>query len=300
MYHTYLTMDAFQRLGRGGWDNNWGNATVVIESTSVFGAADTDFAFFRESPPTATMPPGAAVYITRAVRRHNLASSLDLLAHEWGHGVLYTDVGFNYASQVGAEMEEGWADVIGTIVEKLQQQPGNGLEQSNDWTMHEDSAGPSGGYARGAVDDGAGGHIFSRTNGTVEPVTKDRIHRDDPDVTGPGFPHTQGNMLVMAMRLIAEGGKNPICTRLPALLGCSDPAVVALGQVKARKIMWDTVTNQITGSTTWATVANDATRAAEYAYRRCPGYSGLVEQNAVQAAFKAIGYPATVAPRGCP
>lgn len=325
MYNTYLTMDAFWRLGRNSWDGNWGNATVIIDSPSVLNLTDT--AWFAPGYPTGLtppgMPPGASVNIAPESNYWNAAASLDWIAHEWGHGV--TDGRFDLNTFVGRSMDEGFSDIIATIVEKTQQPPNANssppwaiLEQSADWVMHEDAA--QGGYARGAEDDGPAGHTWVARMGASR-TFRDMIHRQDPDVAPAGQGHTNGNMLVMAMRMMSEGGKNPICGRPPnppgaaPFQGCpaqepgpngttiNNPPIAGIGFPKASRIWWHAVTNGFVGAgTTWENIANSMLLSARSVYRRCPNSPALAEQNAVILAFRYIGYPGTgtLTATGCP
>ncbi len=313
MYNTSLTMDAFSRLGRNSWDGNWGNATVIINSPSAGNYTDTAWFHPGYNVPGQTpsgMPPGASVNIAPSAAYWNAAASLDWIAHEWGHGV--TDGRYDLNSAAGRTMSEGISDVIANIVEKMEQ-PGTShnppwavLETSSDWVMHEDAASSS--YARGAEDDGAAGHYWGAPFGASR-LFRDRIHREDPEYS-PAGAHTDGNMLVMAMRLMSGGGKNPICQRLPTLQGCpaqesgvNNPLITGIGFDKTSKIWWNAITNgYINMGTTLDNTANAVLLAARNSYRRCPNRPALAEQNAVILAFRYIGYPGTgtLTAQGCP
>jgi len=313
MWQQFLTMDAFWRLGRNSFDGNYGNSTIVIDSPSSQNLTDT--AWFQPNGKvtdlTASgMPPGASVNIAPAVKYWNAATSLDWIAHEWGHGV--TEDQFDLTTSMGRTLSEGLSDVIGNIVEKTEQTSDSTanpawskLEQSKDWVMHEDAA--NGSYARGAEDDGPTGHTWVARSGTSR-TFKDMIHRQDPDVDSVDQGHLSGNMLVMAMRLMSDGGKNPICQRLSTLQGCpateggiSNPSITGIGFDKTSKIWWHAITNGYLGtSTTWNNIANSMLLAARSKYQRCPSTPALAEQNAVLLAFRYIGYPGTMTASGCP
>lgn len=299
LHHTRQTMLAFSTMGRNSWDGAGANATVVIEAQS----AGSNQAFFDPSGTAPWDPPGAFVGIGKGVNYYSPAASLDVVAHEWGHGVTYTHPGFvRSGNTVADQLDEGFADVIGNIVEKLRQPSGNGLEQSSDWTMHEDVSGADPdragylAYARGARDDGTLGHVWAVVSGTNPARTKDKIHVSDPDVTNTTFPHTTGNLLVMAMRLIAEGGSNPLCARVPSpITTCT--SVTPLGFTNARKVMWNTLPN-ITSTASWVDVANGAMRAAYSQFKACgasPTYVPVTEQTAVRDAFIGVGITPTEA-----
>ena len=318
MYNTFLTMDAFYRLGRNSWDGNYGNATVVINSPSAENYTDTAWfapGYTVQGQTPSGMPPGASINIAPAVSYWNAAASLDWIAHEWGHGV--TEGQFDLNTAAGRTMSEGISDVIANIVEKMQQPtttatiPWSVLETSSDWVMHEDAG--QGSYARGAEDDGTTGHTWVARAGGTSRVFRDRIHRQDPEFTPTGS-HTDGNMLVMAMRLMSAGNKNPICARVSTAQGCpatepgpnnttlTNSSITGIGFDKTSKIWWNAITNAYIGSgTNLDNVANAMLLAARSSYQRCPATPALAEQNAVILAFRYIGYPGTgtMTPQGC-
>ncbi len=309
MYHTRQTMLAFSTMGRNSWNGSGANATVVIDSYMSHDVSDQ--AVFRATPRSQWDPPGASVGIARAQNYYNQAASLDVIAHEWGHGVLATHPNFPRTisdNTVSDQLDEGFADVIGNIVEKLRQPAENvpdplgraaQLERSSDWTMHEDASGSDGGYlayARGAVDDGTTGHVWKGNNNYTPAASKNRLHFSDPDTTDDTQPHTWGNMLVVVLRLLTEGGDNPLCDR-PApnpITTCND--VTALGFTKARKVLWNTLPNLPRGASTWQQVANAAVRAAYSQFKMCnasPVYVPVFEQEQTKLAFEAIGLTVT-------
>jgi Zn-dependent metalloprotease len=296
LYNTYQTMRAFSTLGRRGWDNRGTEAKVILE----WGTTEQGH-FIRNG--AGVTEPTNCVAVGPANQFYNLSSSLDLIAHEWGHGVIYTSAKFPYGDPVGAQLHEGFADVIGSLVEKLRQPAGSGLEQSSDWRMHEDSA--DNGYARGAEDDdsdGIPGHLWEGPNGSR--TYNDRVHRQDNSYDSS--PHATGNMLHVVFRLLAMGGKNPICSRPNASTlyqGCSAPAVTALGVTKAGRILFDAVANTLPSTATWETLAQYVNKAAFDRYNLCvydPSFTAVTEQAAVNAAFTAIGYPRLTPALECP
>ena len=316
IYHTRQTMLAFSTMGWNSWDGAGSNATAIIESS--YAGNDTGRFVVPDHPTQNNLPPGAAVAIGPSNNYYSMAAALDVVAHEWGHGVNLTRADFPVDSldatekQIANEMEEGFADVIGNIVERLRQTAGadNVLERSGDWTIHEDVAGTYNngiysnalGYARGARDDGTAGHYYVSKTNTLGTAIKDKLHKDDPDVTNATAPHTQGNMLVVVLRLLTDGGKNPLCSRSTPPAFCSTaPTVTAVTFTKARKIMWDTIA-RVPSTVKWTStdpalvVANHAMEAAYQLNKMCnasPVYVPVAEQQAVYNAFANIGYPPT-------
>lgn len=296
LHNSRETMLAFTTLGRNGWDGNNGDSNVVLESTFL-GSNLFDFAYFRmtgNGDSRVPITPFMGIGPTRDF--YNPGASIDHIAHEWGHGVVFTSANFPETT-LGLQMHEGWADVIGQSVEKLRQPSGTGVERSGDWTMHEDGA--LGGYARGALDDGTVGHTWTRLDGTLRSFN-DTVHRqDEPAITQA---HARGNMLSMVLRLMSDGGGNPICSRQPSYAGCGTSSG-SLGSAKAAQILFDTLTWYTPSTARWEDLAEYATYAAFDRYNQCdylPTRYAVSEQNAVNAAFTAIGYPRLVPTVTCP
>jgi hypothetical protein len=303
LHNTKLTMEAFALLGRSGWDGNNGDANVVTESTYLNAA--TDYAYFRMSGSgDPRVPPTPFLGIARTQNFHNPAAALDVVAHEWGHGVIFTGANFPCSTDgsVACQLHEGFADVIGTIVEKMKQPTGTGIEQSSDWTIHEDNG--AGGYHRGAVDDGSG-HTWTRLDGGTVPFNH-FIHRQD--ITGAENSsdqqqqqHARGTMLHMVLRLLTEGGENPICSREPTYQGCGT-TTASVGFTKASQILFDTVSYYAPAGVGWAELATYASAAAFDLYANCdvfPKYSAGAEQFAVKQNFEKIGYPRLTSANTC-
>ena len=284
LHQTNLTMAAFNAMGRHGWDGNYGEARIIIESmTPNYDQAQYNRNISVNAPPNAVM-------LGRTRRMYPAASSLDWVAHEFGHGVVDTSADFPY-SGVGAELHEGFADVIGHLVEKNTHPAGTGLEKSSDWTMHEDAA--VSGYARGAIDDGASHTWVGPTmyNGTNSYTFNDLLHSDDTPTTSTNT-HSRANKLSVVHRLLAEGGKNPVCTRLPGLSGCGT-TVSGLGITKANTILFNALQFYIPSYATWD-LADLIAETAFNEYDKCslgPIWNASAEQQAVFDAFKAIGHP---------
>ncbi|HEX7151334.1 MAG TPA: hypothetical protein VF618_07580 [Thermoanaerobaculia bacterium] len=306
MWHTYRTMFVFKYLGWNGWNGAGGDAKVVISGLGDQGQ------FIRVAT---TIAPANSVRIGPATKMYSPAASLDLVGHEWGHGVVITAVNFNVATTVGEQMNEGWADVIGTLVEKKTQPAGTGLEQSSDYKMEEDSA-LNGTYARAALDDdadGISGHDWVGPNGSHH--FDDKLHRQD--TLHSTEPHATGNMLVVAYRIMAEGGStdlpsglNPVCARPNAVnlyAGCTAANAMTaserLGASKTGTLLFYAITHTVPSSTTWTTVADRVNEAAFARYNQCSAgssFNAAAEQNAVRKAFAGIGYPRTAADIQCP
>lgn len=303
LWNTYKTMGAFKALGRNGWDNLGGDAKIVVNQ------GNSDSATFIQTADG--RGPANSVVIGTPVNMYNLASSLDLVAHEWGHGVIFKTAKFPTTTTQGLQFHEGFADVIAMIVEKRAQASGNGLEQSSDYKMHEDSA--TSGYARGAVDDMTG-HNWTGPNGSY--TFNDRLHRQD-EYYDQSHIHATGNMLNVVNLIMAAGGStdlpsglNPICARpngATRYAGCDAANAVTfnerLGPSKAGTLLFYAIEHTLTSSSTWNDVADRVNEAAFLKYNLCqygPQYNAPGEQNAVKKAFAGIGYPRTQPDIQCP
>jgi hypothetical protein len=307
LYRTIQTMDVFNSLGRNGWDGYGSDANIVIRSTVLDPgiALDACGTFKATSGGDPRIPPGGAVLVMNPTQLVSFVASLDQVAHEWGHGVIATTCHLS-----NLVFDEGFADVIGQIVEKRAEPTsygGGGVEFSNDWDLGEDLApewGCDGCYYFSGSRDDVNGHSF----GAWGNYFNIRLHKDD-DPSGAASPHDWGNMLNVTFRLMSEGGMNPICTRLWWLSGCNAP-VTGVGVEKASRIMFDTIQFYLPSNPQWADLASYANAAAFDRYSNChpvpwsrepnpTPYDASAEQNAVNKAFGAIGYPRLTAQRGC-
>lgn len=306
LWHTSRTMDVFKALGRNGWDGVGGDARIVVHAYSTLG----DQGKFVYN--TSSSAPLDSVALGAPNSMYNGAAAIDHVAHEWGHGVIFKTANFPL-SGVGLELHEGFADVIGMLVEKRAQASGTGVEQSSDWKIAEDMA--TSGYARAAIDDdndndGMTGHRWQGPNGYYD--FDDRLHRLD-STTLPSA-HATGNLLNAAHLIMAAGGSttlpsglNPVCSRLWWIDGCESSNAMTvseyLGSSKAGALLFHAIQFTVTSTTTWSDVADRVNEAAFQKYNQCqygPQYNAAAEQNAVKKAFAGIGYPRTQSDIQCP
>jgi hypothetical protein len=289
LWHTYQTMRTFVGFGRAGWNNSNGPANITIDK---FYSNDLDRGIFKNGD--GITEPATGVVFGAPDRFYSLTASLDAVAHEWGHGVIFSAVGWPYvgATEDVQALHEGFSDVIGMIVEKRRQPSGYGLEKRDDWDMHED-AGTSG-YARSASDDGAS-HTWTGPNGSRQ--YNDKVHKNDTTGTGtiPFGPHGTGNMLNVVHRLMSDGGVNPAYSRL----GLTAPFTIGIGSSKAGLILFQALQYRIRSWHGWDDLRDLVKQEAFNQYNTC-SYDPLAananaenEQMAVINAFANIGYPAT-------
>ena len=312
LWNTSRTMAMFKALGRNGWDGLGGDARIVVHA--VGGVADRGKWIYQSS----SQAPLDSVSLGPTGSMYNGGAALDHVAHEFGHGVIFKTANFPL-SGVGLEFHEGFADVIGMLVEKRAQPSGTGVEQSSDWTMAEDMA--ISGYARGAIDDDADGvaghewvgpYFYAGNGGSDRYPFDDRLHRLD-STTLPSA-HATGNLLNVAHLIMAAGGSttlpsglNPVCSRLWWIDGCESSNAMTsseyLGSSKAGALLFHAIQFTLTSTTTWNDVADRVNEAAFQKYNLCqygPQYNAPAEQNAVKKAFAGIGYPRTQPDIQCP
>lgn len=203
------------------------------------------------------------------------AAAIDIVAHEWGHGVVFSSAGWTYSGD-GATYHEAFADVIGHAVEWHNQGSGSGDEKA-EWKFGEDrDDSQATWWRRPDDDDGSGGHSY---------------HADDP----PGSSTNQYQKslrLSVAQYLMSEGGYNPVCDRLDELDGC-DVNVDDIGANMASRILFKMLTDYATSSSDWDDFGELAKEAAFALYADCPTKNAQSQQESASEAFEAIGYPPT-------
>ncbi|MGE0452459.1 MAG: M4 family metallopeptidase [Vicinamibacteria bacterium] len=121
----------------------------------------------------------------------NLAAALDLVAHEYAHGVIQYSSNLIYAGESGA-LNEAFCDIVGTGAEFFFQEPGAGPMRA-DYLFAEDAVQPGG--ARSLADPASYGDPDHYT-------TRYRGQGDN------GGIHTNSNVAGHAFYLAVEGGAN--------------------------------------------------------------------------------------------
>jgi Zn-dependent metalloprotease len=300
MFRTRQTMNTFSLLGVNGWDGAGGVSQIVVDSTATpSGCQDTCGAFIPNGQGGVVVPPGGAVALRRENTNsslYNIAASLDQIAHEWGHGLIFQSANFPL-SGAGLELHEGFADVVGQMVEKLTEPSGSGVEHSADWDLGEDMPKQFGQYAFSATrEDGTSGHFFGPT------LLDNKFHKND-EPAETSSPHDRGNMLNVIFKELAVGGTNPICARDNTLSGCN-PLIGVGGQgtLKASQILFNALVFYMPSNAQWADLATYVSQAAFDMYADCsifPTYPATGEQRDVNAAFTTIGYPRTTSAVAC-
>lgn len=288
IHFTYQTMYTLKsNLGRFSYDGQGATARVVINDRSD----GSDNAQFHPEVSWCggdlCAPVNSVGVSPKGSRPYTFAASLDVIAHEWGHGVVHTSANWDYGDEIGGQLHEGFADVIGYATEWYRQPAGSGCEKA-EWKMGEDNGTPF--------------RWVHQDDGEWNPVTEQgrhSFHKQDPPGT-PEKPHYRGNMLGVAYRLLEDGGQNPVCSRLPGLSGC-DVSVQAQGLAKSSKILFRVLTVYATSGTTWEDLGGLAGLSAFDLFSKCAiCVDAAAEQQAASDAFTAIGYPGGEVLGTCP
>ena len=284
LFFTYKTMATFDDLGRDGWDDNGGDAVVVFDANCGYEHPYQGWIPWRDVSMmvydgTLDWAPTPSVAVClRAAQPYSEAAAIDIIAHEWGHGVIFTENLWDYernpdeTASDGMIFHEGWADIVGHTVEWDNQPPGSDEEEA-DWEFGEDRGSP---WRNAKVDDEEGGYSLHR--------------QDDPG--NQIEAQLAGNRLATAFYLLSEGGENRVCERDETTAtwdGC-DVEVTGIGVNKAGRILFYALTNVAGSSTDWWDFGAVAQLAAYSLYNNCPYSWARTEQRAVYESFTAIGY----------
>jgi Zn-dependent metalloprotease len=231
----------------------------------------------------------------------SMSAALDIIAHEWGHGVDYHGSGRFAARCIDADatthevcqIKEGFADVIGHIVEwNVHTNPGVG-QYDDDYTSHPEQR------------DWVAGEDFDPANVFWGLRRADRydddhscaahsyhysVHADDA-ACEPAYAsvmHNAGNRLSVVLRLLALGGPNPGCGQV----GNCNLVVQGIGMPDASRILFRILTVQADVSTVeWDQLPFLGLHAALDLFESEDPPCALSYQEAVWNAFRAVGYP---------
>lgn len=324
----FYSRRAFELTGSLGWPGFKGSASSSEPARVAVGKVDSgltaggaflysdtpgwgpaDMVLFGQAAPTSQ---GNCDVPTPAHACPPPTVCMDLVAHEWGHGIAKYSAGpTTYGNPtVAGQLHEGFADVIGHLVSRSNQADTPAVN----WILFEDCVPPQ---------------------QTIWPCRPFHQRRADQYLTNPplcyyktqpllqscppgtasacpyvlqgGAPanivenHQAGHMLSVGFYLLADGGtthKNPACG-FGAPSSICNVLVPWLGLTKARRIFFDTLVWWIGPTTTWEQLPLFAVSAAFSAFSNCPWSNALTEQDATAKAFGAIGYP-TSARMNCP
>ncbi len=291
MFHTMRTMETFSsELNWCGVDGScgapYGTARVVVDTRSTNGGA-----YFMPVDTEQEAPMDSVGVDMPGLGDFSQSAALDILAHEWGHGVDWHSPAKFAAmpcdeSPEPCQIAEGFADVIGHFVEhKVHTNPGPGFE-THDWDAGEDwDSDDDRLRTANAFDErlcASGGWHWS-------------VHANDAGCEdGQDSPasHNNGNRLAVVFRLLAEGGQNPGLNHgISPCTGC-DIVVEGLGLDDAAQILWRVLTLQADGATNDWDYLPWLARAAAYDryHNRYPPCAEEFQQSVIDA-FSAVGYP---------
>ncbi len=148
----------FRRAGRRGIDDRNGETSVIVHPVA---RADADAVDAR----TRALFVNNAIYVGGrtvmfgdgdGVTFDAFAGALDVVAHEWAHGVTEYGSDLLYRDEPGA-LNESFSDIMGASVEFFYQAPGSGRQRA-DWLIAEDITLAAPGYIRSMSDPISRGH----------------------------------------------------------------------------------------------------------------------------------------------
>ena len=192
------------------------------------------------------------------------AAALDVIAHEFTHGVTQFTSNLVYANESGA-LNESFSDIMGTAVEFHWQAAGTGFCLA-DYYIGEDMFSNYGYALRNLVNPNLGGNPCHLSQKVILPNTQ---------AGDWGGVHTNCTIYGHAYYLLANGGTNMI----------SHVAVTGIGVEKATNIYYTAFTNYLTPSSNFLNAANALLKAASVLY----GSTSSEYQQTVKS-MQAIGW----------
>ncbi len=246
-YHYY-----YQVFGRKGIDNK----NLPIKAI-VHYAGGTDNAFWNGN--TLMM-----YFLDPGKYKFQTAAALDVIAHEFSHGVTQFTSDLIYANESGA-LNEAFSDIMGTAVEFQWQPAGSGFSQA-DYYMGEDIFTNYGYALRNLVNPNLAGDPCHLTQKKILPNTQ---------AGDWGGVHTNCTIYGHAYYLLASGGTNPV----------SHVTVTGIGVDKATKIYYLAFTSYLTPGSKFINAANAVLKAATNLY----GSTSNEMQQAIKS-MQAIGW----------
>jgi Zn-dependent metalloprotease len=228
-----------------------------------------------------------------------MSAAIDIVAHEWGHAVSkWSPADFpGMCPENGweehpdeCEMSEGFADVVGHMVERFNQptpDAGSWIPDRWDWIQGEDWAPECKREFLRRAHEYDAAHTCPHWS----------VHANDPGCRSDGTPeHENGNRLSVVLRLMAEGGHNPAYyhSNLPfQCTGCDidvtplDPDAMTSFEMAARVLFRVLDTESTSSTNDWDLLPYLARNAAWDLFPdRCEE-----TQTTVIEAFRAVGYP---------
>jgi thermolysin len=280
--HTYVGLIYdfyFIVFGNKGVDNT--NTFAINSFVHIYdvGGELTDNAFFMGE--NVLYGPGF-YFLDPYYGNKDYAASLDVVAHEFSHGVThFTGANLTYYGEPGA-LNESFSDIMGTSVEFYFQPEGTGYNMS-DWINGED-AGPTFTYDKCRRQDNP--NLNSQMKNAGAPSSywypdpchisqkvptlysgNEVLDYDNVHINCTIFPHL--------FYLLAHGGTNPV----------SGVGVTGIGLEKAQKIIWQAFVKHMTAGTNFLGAANAILQSAIELHG-----ASSTEVAQTKNAIRAIGY----------
>lgn len=195
------------------------------------------------------------------------ASSIDVMAHEYSHGVTQFTSNLLYLSQSGA-LNEAFSDIMGAAIEFYYHPVGNGVLKA-DWYMGED-------LIAGYLDKGIRNLKNPNDHKNAKPAHLSQYVNLPPTKEGDwGGVHVNTTIWGHAFYLLANGGTNPV----------SGIQVTGIGIEKATKIYYNVFVNYLSRYSIFI----DAANAVVYSTNQLYGNTGS-EYASMKRSLEAIGY----------
>jgi thermolysin len=179
-----------------------------------------------------------------------MAAAIDVVAHEYSHGVTQFTSGLEYfctqTAQPGA-LNESFSDIMGTAIEFHWQEKGNGFDKA-DWLIGEDMYPNynSSNYLRSLPNPNSRKDRFYGTD-YPEPCHLSQCYIFPNTAQGDwGGVHFNSTLYSHAYYLLSEGGTNPV----------SQKSVSGIGIEKATKIFYRAWTYWMTSTSSFWNAAN--------------------------------------------
>jgi len=267
----------FKRFGRSGFDNNdraikiVANAVTQEGTLSISSEDRDDYALNAYwIPSLGVMYFGSGLSSTRYYfdgKTYNyFAGGLDIVAHEFTHGVTTSTSNLTYRNESGA-LNEAFSDMMGKSVEFFYHPAGSGVGKA-DYVIGKDVVR---GYLAGTLN-GSRSMANPSLYGDPDHYTKRLIGAADD-----GYIHSNSGIPNHAFYLAIEGGTNRTS-------GLSVQGVGAANREQIEKVFYRAFTLLMPASSTFATARAATIQAARDLY----GTGGVVER-AVTQAWAAIG-----------
>ncbi len=248
----------YVKHGRHGLD---GSNLPILAYTHVFGNGMTDNAFWSSDM-------NAMVFLDPYYTDWQTGAALDVIGHEFTHGVTSYTSGLVYHNQSGA-LDESFADIMGTTIEFNFQTPGNGFNKA-DWLVGEDIFTTY--SSSNCLRDLANPNAFS------DPCHLNQYaYLPDTEAGDWGGVHTNCTIFGHAFYLLANGGSNPV----------SHLSVTAIGIDKAARIYYRAWTYYLTPTASFLNAANALLQSAKDLYGTSSAEYGQVFQSLLAIGFTA-------------